>query len=163
MNTFLIHTNISPALRHTFPIHLLARNGDVLTQDFLWVDQILLLHSGQEVHSESRLRRPDKGTTFRVTGRDTKSQTQQSSGSTVSFKFEVLWCSRLSLCLTESNEDYLHVKYWTPLWLPSCLPLSGLSHSTPSHSPTAKNVKIKTIRITILKGFLITFTVWFLI
>ena len=31
--------------------------------------------------------------------------------------------------------SYLHSKYLTPLWLPSCLPLLGSSHSTPSQSP----------------------------
>lgn len=29
----------------------------------------------------------------------------------------------------------LHLKYLVPLWLPSCLPLVGSSHSTPSQTP----------------------------
>lgn len=33
-------------------------------------------------------------------------------------------------------KNYLHLKYTVPSWLPSCLPLSGLSHSTPNQSPS---------------------------
>ena len=35
---------------------------------------------------------------------------------------------------------YLQRKYSTPLCVPLCFPLSGLSHSTPIHSPIIQHI-----------------------
>jgi hypothetical protein len=43
---------------------------------------------------------------------------------------------------------YLHLKYIVPSWLPSCFPLSGLSHSTPNQSPSKRKNKNKWQKMT---------------
>lgn len=102
------------------PLQLLSRG---LTQHLLQVDVVHLAHGSQVVHPEAHLGRTDEGSSCRVS--ESGDSTLQRGGVWTGVK---LWAE-------PEAADHLQVKYWTPSWLPSCLPLSGWSHSTPSHRP----------------------------
>lgn len=105
------------------------------------VELVLLLDRPYVVQTQGRLQRTDKGASLGVSGdtRDTRDTITTTTTITAAVaSLDQTWGFRPGGSgpgVQTRPRSHLQLKYWTPSWLPSCFPLLGWSHSSPSHTP----------------------------